>query len=272
MPEEVIEKKTGDEPIVLTGDAAPEPFSWDNKLPDNLPDHLKSLSGKKFSDLADSQASLRKTLQERSDRIKELEAAAKDPTKKDDPPGEIDAQMFREEVKSYHETGDVSEEFLKAVEERGVRVDRATILKFFEWQRDARKGMVKNLSEHSKGTVTEEEVQQMMDWLESGDSPFSPAVASGFDEMYQDGNFSFFDTLSKAFGEAVQGGYRHKGFGGLRVKGKPIQTVDSQGFESAEAFQSEMLKVRADPKLSPFERRQAQHELVQRRRRQHGEI
>lgn len=272
---EVIEKKTGDEPITLGGDPPEEPqaFDWATELPENMPEHLKSLKGKSFQDLADSQASLRKTLQERADKIKSLEDAAAAPPKEGDAPkGEIDPAIFHQAVAEYMETGEVAEGFLEQVQDRGVRVDRDTILRFFEWQSFERTNMIENLSKYTKGTASPEDVQKMFDWLKSGDSPFSKEEAAGFDAMYKKGNYAFMDTLSQEFSGAVEGGYKHSKFPGPRVRGKPIDTPEGGDFTNTEDFQQQLMAVRADGKLSPFERKSKEKALITRRRRQHGEI
>lgn len=272
---EIIEKKTGDEPISLdANEPAPAKspgFDWKGTLPDDLPDSLKSLKGKTFNDLAESQNSLRKTLQERADTIKALEAAAKEPGEATTP-GEIDPEFFQQSVNEYLETGEVGEDFLIAVQERGVRVNRETILRFFEWMKFEKVNMVENLSKYTQGRMTPEDVSQVMDWLKSGDSPFTADEAKGFDAMYSRGNYGFVDVLGEEFSKAVNNGYRHKGTQGPKIRGRPIDTAGDQGFKNAEDFQSQMLAVRADGKLSPFEKKQKQSELVQARRRQHGEI
>lgn len=274
MPGEVIDQKTGNDPVVLDPDnPAPKDtaFDWSGNLPTNLPDSLKSLDGKTFQDVADSQGSLRKKLQEQADEIKGLKSKTTDP-----PPEpkatDIDPSVFQGAINEYMETGEVGEDFLEAVADRGVRVDQATVLRFFEWMKFEKTNMIANLSKHTDGRMTTEDVSQIMDWLKSGDSPFSAEEAKGFDAMYARGNYGFIDTLSDEFSKAVDNGYRHKGTTGPKIRGKPIDTAGDQGFKNADDFQAQMLAVRADPKLSPFEKKQKQTELIQMRRRQHGEI
>jgi hypothetical protein len=289
MPGEVVEVKTGEEPIVLgaptpsgeppTPAAGAAEFDFSRPLPDNLPEELGSLKGKTFQDLIDSQKSLRGTLTERSDRIKALETENTALGKKVPKPGEepaaeplINADAFYAARDEYLESGEVAEGFLEAIARDGVRVDRDTALRFFEWQRFEANNMATVLSGHTQGKATVDQVKDCMTWLKSGESPFSPQEIKGFDSLYGRGNYSFFDTVLDEFGKTFgQAPYRREQFGGKRVSGRPVESVDAGAFKDSADFTAQMLAVRNDPATSPFEKRQNEKALIARRKKQHGE-
>jgi hypothetical protein len=287
---EIVEPKEGvtpapDAPVKLTdapvSSPPPDTFDFNTVLPDNLPEEFASLRGKTFKDLFDSHQSLRKTLGDRSDKITALEASVQDLQGKVPKEGDKGAQpdlvstdvwlAIREE---YLQTGEVPEEALTAIEKRGVMVDRDTALEFLEWQRFAHDNLAKKLAAHTEGKVTEEQATQVMRWLRSGQSPFHAEELKGFDRMSKRGNLGYFDMVVDEFQKAVQAGAVHPGaapFGGQRVSGRPVTTPDQERFKSSADFQAQLLNVRRDPKLSPFEKRQKENELIAARKRQHGE-
>lgn len=289
MPGQVLEPeptpapapiKVTDAPVVP---ATPPAFNPDAVLPDSLPEELASLKGKTFKDLFASHQSLRKTLGERADKITALEAEktalqAKVPKEGEQTPAPqteiVGTDVWLAIRDEYLETGEVPEEALTAIEKSGVLVDRATALRFLEWQKFEHGNMAKKLSLHTKGETSEEQAVEIMRWLRSGQSPFRQSALEGFDDLSNEENLSWFDTVVAKFHEAVQAGAVHPGagrFAGPRVSGRPVATPDDGAFESAADFQAQLLAVRSDAKLSPFERRQKEASLIARRKRQHGE-
>jgi hypothetical protein len=294
MPGEVVEPKdpaqpiaTGD-PTSLVGDmkGGAKGFDFKQALPDDLPDEFSMLKGKSFEDMFDSYKNLRAKMTEQGNRVTALEAANQElqeaaakaqkgaGTKPPETEPQIDTSAFYQVRDQYLETGEVSKEFLDAAAKRGVKVDPETVLRFFEWQRFERQNMAKTLAGHAGGKVTVEEVDQTINWLKSGESPFSAAEIAGFDGMYQRGNYAFFDMVVEEFKKATgDKGFQRGGqqFGGERVRGRPVAAADTAGFKSAQDFQAQLLAVRGDPNLSPFEKRVKEKELVERRKKQHGE-
>jgi len=273
-------------------------FDWATPLPGNLPDNLSSLKGKTFKDWADSSGNLRTKMNEQGNQIADLTKAneelqvglkqAQDQNRAPDDPAVKAAQQeqLRQMAERYDAAsqeyilnGEVSEEFLEAVDGQPVRVTRDTMLDFFEYQKFKHENMVEKLSHHAdRADVTPEVTADIILWLKSGESPFDVDVRKGFDSMYKAENLSWFDTVLEkydaTFGDGQMHGdqrmqNRHQQ-NARKIRGRPVVTKDQRGFANAREFQEALIANRADRTITTRQRNAKEAELIAQRDAQHS--
>jgi hypothetical protein len=271
----------------------PSSFSWDTPLPGDLPDALSSLKGKTAKDLADSYSAARSKIGEQGTRINDLTTknaelqagleAAKAAANGEADPATLAAakaqadqmtQRYQEATKAYMETGEVDEEFVDAMAGTGVRVDRDTLLAFMEYQRFANNNMVATLAQHAgREDVTPEVVGDIVEWMRSGESPFSQDERKGFDAMMKRNNFNWFDTVLEAYegGDGDQKPMNRRQTTKKKVRGRPILTPDQKGFGDTKDFQQALIDNRSDRTKTQVQRDKIERELIARRRAERGE-
>ena len=282
----VVTPTEGD-PVVLgdppAGTPAPAPtFDRKTPLPAQLPEGMEKFKGKSFGDLLDSHQSLQTKLGEQGDQIGQLNDAVAAGKKAIEEAGKpkptqemVPTEHFYSIRDAYIQSGEVPEEWLGQVEQRGVKVDRETALKFLEFSKWSRGQMVEKLTAYSEGKLESEQVSDVVGWLLSGESPFDAGARKTFDQLYDADNYAWFDTVAEAYGKQFGGERFQPGtsqYGGRKMRGRPISTAGDEGFKDSADFQTQLMAVRADSTKTPAQRRQAERELIAKRQRQHGEI
>ncbi len=281
------------------GEGAPATgFDWAGTLPENLPDGLKQFKGKTFQDIANSAGSAQSKIGEQGTQISaltkandELQAGLKQAQAQnapaDDPVAQAAAEEQRKQMmaryneasQTYIQTGEIDEDVLAAVEGQGIRVGRDTLLEFMEFQKFRNDQMVAGLTAYAADpAITPEVTSDVMDWLKSGDSPFSLDERKGFDKMAAKENLGWFDTVMQeyndAFGGEQAGDHRaanRKKTMKKTVRGRPVMTPTNKGFKDTRDFQEQLIAIRADQSKTTRQKQAAETDLIARRRAQRGE-
>lgn len=285
-----------------TGDAGAgggeaKEFDWSGALPPNLPDSLKQFTGKKFQDIADSAGNAQAKIGTQGTQISDLTKAnaelqkgleeAKAATRPTDDPAvqaaareQMEQMMtrYQQATEEYMQTGEVDEEFLSMVDGQPVRVTRDTMLKFMEFQRFSYGNMVDHLVDHTaREDVTKEVVADVMQWLKSGESPYDVNVRRGFDSMYEDGNYAWFDTVLDKYDAAFAGDSADERISARKktrtkkVRGRPVTTPTDGKVMTTTQFHEKLIAIRSDKSKTATQRVEAERDLIAVRRKQRGE-
>lgn len=294
--------------VVDAGDAAGEGgggeaavFDWNGTLPANLPDSLKQFKGKSFQDVATSAGNAQAKIGEQGSKIAELAKAneelqvglkkAQDQVRPDDDPEFLAAkksqseemlQRYNAATLTYMETGEVDDDLLGAIEETGVRLSKETLVEFMEFQKSKLGNTIDNLVHYAAqpDTVTKELTTDVVAWLKSGESPFTPEERVGFERMMAGANpnFAWFDTVLDAYNEefgaapaaADVPAFRRKKMSKKKVRGRPILTPENQ-MQTTAQFQEGLIAIRSDKTTTTRQKQQTEREYIAKRRVQLGE-
>ena len=204
-------------------DPDPIPFTVDSEMPlDGFPDGMReSLKGKTVKQFSTDHAKMRRGFADLGEKNKSLEAElvelrSKKPETKDLTDDEIndlikersDKEMvsgedYREQLGSYFETGEISEEFLDVLSERGYKPSRRDTLKFLSFLKADRAAKIQNIEVAANGVVTG---QDLWDWMESDDCTMSKESLIGLNDLAEEDDFSWVGTMVKKYQEWAEGG------------------------------------------------------------------
>lgn len=284
------------DPVDLTGGEAPpapepEPFDWKAEIPlDKFPEAMReSLKGKTFEGFAADHTKMRQIASKLGVRNKELESELEKQSGKKAAEDLSDAELdellkdrldkqiiqqpdYQQVVEGFIETGEVSEEFLDAVETGGVKVSREDALDYLEWFRDRRQQLIENLSVAAEGV----EGQDLWDWIGSEECTLDPEMIKGFNQQARrENDYSWVPLAVKKYNEWLEGGGKQPArgrpgrFAGPTRRGRPPQPKAGEGEISKDDFASEYMKLsrqQARGEISKADEIKAKRVLEQRRR------
>lgn len=268
-------------PVTVATGASTAP--WDNTtiLPDDPA--LSSLQGKTAADLVTSYGELRGKMDQQGkdnaalkQQLADMKKAgdATDPAM--DQAGEdvVQSQDFGEVLDNYIGTGEVSELFLDVITTKGMKPTREDVLDYLEFKKFQRK----NLIEHAAVAASEggeeikpDQMQDVISWMNSGQSTFSKGEIDAFNSLGQRGNWTWITSVMDEFNKA--GGPKATGNrfidAGQNIRGRAVTVAGDKedGFSGVEDFQAKLAENWNHPNRTAGEKRRIQKELIAKRDR-----
>jgi hypothetical protein len=271
----------GGEPVAVVTNDSTAP--WDNAtaLPDDPA--LSSLKGKTAADLVLSYGELRGKMDQQgkenaalTKQLVDLKKAGDvtDPALDQAGKDIVESQDFGEVLDNYIGTGEVSELFLDVITTQGMKPTREDVLDFLEFKKFQRN----NLIEHAAVAASEggeevkpEQMQDVIAWMNSGQSTFSKGEIDAFNSLGQKGNWTWVSTVMEEFTKA--GGPTATGNrfidAGQNIRGRAVTVAGDKedGFATAADFQAALSENWDHPNRTASEKRRRQKELIAKRDR-----
>ncbi len=277
-------------------DPAPVAFGLDSEMPlDGFPEGMReSLKGKSVKDFSTDHAKMRKGFAQLGEKNKALESQlaelkGKEPNVDDLTDDQLTALMkdrseqemvsgpdYREQINSYFETDEISEEFLDVLTERGYKPTRRDAMKFLSFLKADREAKIQGIDAAAGGEVPG---QELWDWMASDDCSMSKEALIGMNDLAEEDDYTWVGTILKKYREWAEGGgtpgkRAGKGrFSGPTRRGRPAPPGPDSEDLGKDGFQTGWMKLTAQQsrgEISKAEEQRAKRELTTRRDRTLG--
>jgi len=272
----------GGEPVNIDAGAAVA-ADWDGAsvLPDDPA--LTSLKGKTAADLVTSYGELRgKMDQQGKDNAAlktQLDIAKKIADGRDPALDQAAADMvgsvdFQEVLDAYIGGGEVSELFMDVITTKGMIPTRDDVLDFLEFKKWQRGNLIEHAAEAASAGGEEVKAEQMQDviaWMNSGQSTFSKGEIDAFNSLGQRGNWTWVSSVMEEFNKA--GGPKATGNrfidAGQNIRGRAVTVAGDKedGWKSPADFQASLAENWNHPNRTQGDKRRIQKELIAKRER-----
>ena len=271
----------GGEPVAI--DTATSTAPWDNAtmLPDDPA--LSSLQGKTAADLVTSYGELRGKMDQQGkdnasqkQQLTDMKKAgdASDPAL--DKAGEdiVQSQDFGEVLDNYIGTGEVSELFLDVITTQGMKPTREDVMAFLEFKKWQRGNLIEHAAEAASAAgeeVKPEQMQDVISWMNSGQSTFSKGEIDAFNSLGEKGNWTWVVSVMEEFNKA--GGPKATGNrfidAGQNIRGRAVTVAGAKedGWATTADFQNALAENWNHPNRTAGEKKRIQKELIARRER-----
>lgn len=260
---------------------APPKFDASSVVPTGvLPNELKMYEGKTWTDVFTGVGEMRKTLTESQTKNVELSEQLKKASAT--PEGAEEARQaamvttdeYVQIQNNFYETGEVPQDFLEAVANQGAKVAPEELLAFFQWKKVNREAMLSAGGEAAPEGV---DFNDLLGWMQAGDSGFSKEERAGFQKMSDRGNYSWVTMVAEDYKKAIEANTHrpnlrgNRFMGGEARQGKPALGGDQDGFKDTAEFAEALRKVANDPNLDPAQRTVRRNAVIAERARQRGD-
>ncbi len=256
---------------------------WDNAtvLPDDPA--LSSLKGKTAADLVTSYGELRSKMDQQGKDNAVLKQQLVDSKKAGDASDPaidkaaediVQSQDFGEVLDNYIGTGEVSELFLDVITTQGMKPTREDIMDFLEFKKWQRGNLIEHAAEAASAGGEEVKAEQMQDviaWMNSGQSTFSKGEIDAFNSLGQRGNWTWVSSVMEEFNKA--GGPKATGNrfidAGQNIRGRAVTVAGDKedGWKSPADFQASLAENWNHPNRTQGDKRRIQKELIAKRER-----
>ena len=171
-------------------------------------------------------------------------------------------------------TGEGSELFLAVITPTGRKPAREDVMAFLEFKKWQRGNLIEHAAEAASAAgeeVKPEQMQDVISWMNSGQSTFSKGEIDAFNSLGEKGNWTWVVSVMEEFNKA--GGPKATGNrfidAGQNIRGRAVTVAGAKedGWATTADFQNALAENWNHPNRTAGEKKRIQKELIARRER-----